>query len=314
MLEVKNIAFGYTAKRIIQNIGFEVNAGQNVAVIGESGCGKSTLLKLIYGLYDLEEGQIFWNGTEVTGPKFNLVPGMPFMKYLAQDFDLMPYITVAENVGKYLSNFYPEEKKERIHELLEIVEMTEYADVKAQYLSGGQQQRVALARVLALEPEVLLLDEPFSHIDNFRKNALRRNLFTYLKAKGITVIIATHDSVDALSFADETIVLKDGQILDKGNSSVIYLNPISKYSASLFGEVNEIKLSQIAEVDGDDRLLFLYPHQLKVVENGLMKVIVKQSYFKGSHYLIKAALNGKAIFFEHESALEHNKEVTLMLN
>jgi ABC-type nitrate/sulfonate/bicarbonate transport system ATPase subunit len=154
MLEVRNISFGYTHKKIIQNIGFEVNAGQNIAVIGESGCGKSTLLKLIYGLYDLDEGQIFWNNLEVTGPKFNLVPGMPFMKYLAQDFDLMPYITVAENVGKYLSNYFPEEKKERIHELLEIVEMTEYADVKAQFLSGGQQQRVALARVLALEPEV----------------------------------------------------------------------------------------------------------------------------------------------------------------
>ena len=312
MLQVKSITFGYSEKKIIKDVDFRVTKGKNVAIIGESGCGKSTLLKLIYGLYDLDEGQIFWEDTEVTGPKFNLVPGMPFMKYLAQDFDLMPYITVAENVGKYLSNFYPEEKKERIAELLEIVEMTEYAHVKAQYLSGGQQQRVALARVLALEPEVLLLDEPFSHIDNFRKNALRRNLFAYLKAKGITVLIATHDSVDALSFADETIVLKNGQLLDKGTSSEIYQHPKSKYSASLFGEVNEIQLSQLIENEKDD-LLFLYPYQLKVVENGFMKVVVKQSYFKGSHYLIKAALGGKAIFFEHDSELEHNKEVTLML-
>lgn len=312
MLQVNRISFSYSDKKNINAVDFSVERGKNVAIIGESGCGKSTLLKLIYGLYDLEEGQIFWNETEVTGPKFNLVPGMPFMKYLAQDFDLMPYITVAENIGKYLSNFYPEEKKERIAELLQIVEMSEYADVKAQYLSGGQQQRVALARVLALEPEVLLLDEPFSHIDNFRKNALRRNLFAYLKAKGITILIATHDSVDALSFSDETIVLKNGQLVDYGKSSEIYRNPKSKYSASLFGEVNEIQRSQLVENEKDD-LLFLYPHQLKVVENGFMKVVVKQSYFKGSHYLIKAALGGKAIFFEHDSELEHNKEVTLML-
>lgn len=312
MLQVNTISFSYSDEKNILGVDFRIGKGKNVAIIGESGCGKSTLLKLIYGLYDLDEGQILWKEAEVTGPKFNLVPGMPFMKYLAQDFDLMPYVTVAENVGKYLSNFYPEEKNERIAELLEIVEMTEYANVKAQYLSGGQQQRVALAKVLALEPEVLLLDEPFSHIDNFRKNALRRNLFAYLKVKGITVLIATHDSVDALSFSDETIVLKNGQLVEHGKSSEIYRNPKSKYSASLFGEVNEIRLSQLVENEKDD-LLFLYPHQLKVVENGYMKVVVKQSYFKGSHYLIKAALGGKAIFFEHDSELEHNREVTLML-
>ncbi|UUC47090.1 ABC transporter ATP-binding protein [Flavobacterium cerinum] len=314
MLHVKNISFGYNEKTIIKNIDFTIEKGQHIAVIGESGCGKSTLLKLIYGLYDLDEGQIFWNGTEVLGPKFHLVPGMPFMKYLAQDFDLMPYVTVAENVGKFLSNFYPEEKKQRIKELLEIVEMTEYADVKAKFLSGGQQQRVALARVLALEPEVLMLDEPFSHIDNFRKNALRRNLFAYLKAKKITCIVATHDSTDALSFADETFVLYDGKIVDRGPSTIVYNNPVNKYTASLFGEVNELKLSDIVEVDGEDETVLLYPHQLRVVENGKMKVIAKQSYYKGSHYLIKGVFERKVIFFENDTELELNQEVTLMIS
>ena len=313
MLQVNNITFGYTEKPVIQHIEFSVEKGQNIAVLGESGCGKSTLLKLIYGLYDLDEGRIFWDGTEVLGPKAHLVPGMPFMKYLAQDFDLMPYITVAENVGKFLSNFYPEQKEQRIWELLEIVEMTEYANVKAKYLSGGQQQRVALARVLALEPEVLLLDEPFSHIDNFRKNALRRNLFAYLKSKGITVFVATHDSTDALSFADETIVLHKGRILEKATSKAIYHNPMNKYVASLFGEVNELKLSQITFTEGEDEAILLYPSQLKVVENGLLKAIVKQCYFKGSHYLVKAVFDKKVIFFEHDEELPLNLEVTLMI-
>ena len=314
MLQVQNISFGYTEKPVVQNINFTVNKGQNIAIIGESGCGKSTLLKLIYGLYDLGQGQIFWNNEEVLGPSFHLVPGMPYMKYLSQDFDLMPYTTVAENVGKYLSNIYQDKKKARVQELLEIVEMTEYADVKAKYLSGGQQQRVALARVLALEPEVLLLDEPFSHIDNFRKNALRRNLFAYLKAQGITCLVATHDSTDALSFADETIVLYNGQIVDKADSNSLYNNPINKYVASLFGEVNELKLSQLIDVkDEDDELLLLYPHQLKVNDKGIMNVLVKQSYFKGGYYLIKAVFDRKVIFFEHESSLEFNQEVNLKI-
>jgi ABC-type Fe3+/spermidine/putrescine transport system ATPase subunit len=313
MLQVQNISFGYAERRVIHNINFTIEKAQNIAVIGESGCGKSTLLKLIYGLYDLDEGNIIWNETEVLGPKYNLVPGMSFAKYLSQDFDLMPYTTVAENVGKFLSNVFPEKKKERVQELLEIVEMTEYADVKTKYLSGGQQQRVALARVLALEPEILLLDEPFSHIDNFRKNALRRNLFAYLKSQGVTVIVATHDSTDALSFADETIVLQDGKIVDKAGSQSLYSNPINKYVASLFGEVNELKLSHLVAIEGEDEIILLYPHQLKVVDNGLMEVIVKQSYFKGSHYLIKAVFDRKAIFFENDTELEVNQTVTLMI-
>jgi len=295
MLQVKNISFSYKKKPVIQTIDFSVSKGQNIAILGESGCGKSTLLKLIYGLHDLDEGQIFWNEMEVLGPKFHLVPGMSFMKYLAQDFDLMPYITVAENVGKFLSNFYPIQKKERIHELLEIVEMTEYADVKAQFLSGGQQQRVALARVLALEPEVLLLDEPFSHIDNFRKNDLRRKIFTYLKEKQITTIVASHDINDVLSFSDEVIVLKDKTILEKAAPKELYFHPKHKYTAALFGEVNEIVL--------DEKLQLIYPHQFQMVENSNLKVEVVASYFKGKNYLIEAKSENQTIFFENEKDL-----------
>jgi ABC-type Fe3+/spermidine/putrescine transport system ATPase subunit len=313
MLQVQNISFSYDDRKVIKQMNFTIQKGQNIAVIGESGCGKSTLLKLIYGLYDLDEGKIFWDETEVLGTKFNLVPGMSFMKYLSQDFDLMPYISVAENVGKYLSNVNIEKKQQRIQELLDIVEMSDFANVKAKYLSGGQQQRVALARVLALEPEVLLLDEPFSQIDNFRKNALRRNLFAYLKSRGITCIVATHDSTDSLSFAEETIVLQDGEVIAKANSLALYKNPPNKYIASLFGEVNELKLSQFSEIEGEDETLLLYPHQLRMIDNGALKVVVKQSYFKGSHYLIKAVANRNVIFFDHISELEINVEVSLGL-
>ena len=311
MLVVKNISFTYIENPVIENMSFEIAKGQNVAIIGESGCGKSTLLKLLYGLYNLDNGEIFYDDNPIFGPKFNLIPGEDYIKYLAQDFDLMPYITVEENVGKFLSNIYKAEKKARVQELLEMVEMTEFTKVKAKYLSGGQQQRVALARVLALEPEILLLDEPFSQIDSFRKNSLRRNLFNYFKKKQITCIIATHDSTEALSFADETMILQNGKLIAKGNSRELYDNPPSFYVASLFGEVNELKLSHFIDSEEADQTLFVYPHQLKVVEEGKMKVIVKQSYFKGSHYLIKAAFERKAIFFEHHSELEFNQEVIL---
>lgn len=303
MLTVRDISFSYNDTPNLNSISFSLSKGKNLALIGESGCGKSTLLKLIYGLYDLDEGQIFWNDIEVLGPKFHLIPGMPFMKYLAQDFDLMPFITVAENVGKYLSNFFPEDKQARISELLEIVEMTEYANVKAKFLSGGQMQRVALARVLALEPEVLLLDEPFSHIDNFRKNSLRRKLFGYLKEKGITCIVATHDSTDVLAFADEVAIIKDGEIIESGIPKFIYDNPKNRYIASLFGDVNEI------EINGE--LQFVYPHQLKVTLNSDLKVEIVNSYFRGSHYLMEAKYGNRILFFENDAILENEEVVCL---
>ena len=305
MLQVKEISFSYQDDLVLDNINYSLNKGKNLALIGESGCGKSTLLKLIYGLYDLNEGQIFWNEDEVLGPKFHLIPGMPYMKYLAQDFDLMPFITVAENVGKYLSNFFPEEKQLRIAELLEVVEMTEYANVKAKFLSGGQMQRVALARVLALEPEVLLLDEPFSHIDNFRKNSLRRKLFGYLKEKQITCIVATHDSTDVLAFADEVAIIKDGKIIESGIPNFIYNNPQNLYVASLFGDVNEVFV--------DGKVHFVYPHQLKVVLNSEIKTEVLNAYFRGSHYLIEANFNNQTLFFEHEVALQTGEMVYLKI-
>jgi ABC-type sulfate/molybdate transport systems ATPase subunit len=306
MLQVQHISFSYLDQTTISRLSFRLEKGKNLAIIGESGCGKSTLLKLVYGLYDLDEGQIFWNDNEVLGPKFHLIPGMEYMKYLAQDFDLMPFITVAENVGKYLSNIYADVKQARIAELLEIVEMTEFATTKAKYLSGGQMQRVALARVLALEPEVLLLDEPFSHIDNFRKNSLRRKLFAYLKEKQITTIVATHDSSDVLSFADEVLVMQNGQIIASNSPENLYRNPTSKYIASLFGDVNEI------EINGNKR--YVYPHQLQVVPESDLAVTVKQSYYKGSHYLVEAETNGQPIFFDSQIAFPPQTAVCLAIS
>lgn len=297
MLQVKINAFSYLDKTNLEDIDFSIQEGTNLALIGESGCGKSTLLKIIYGLFDCDEGVLFWKENQILGPKYHLIPGMPFMKYLAQDFDLMPFITVGENVGKFLSNFYPEEKQRRIDELLDLVEMSEYKQVKAKFLSGGQMQRVALARVLAQEPEVLLLDEPFSHIDNFRKNTLRRKIFKYLKEKSITTIIATHDVNDVLSFSDEVVVLKQGKIIDLGTTIQIYQRPKHIYTASLFGDVNEVKGDYLNK---SSKTLIIYPNQLEVVDWSTFLVEVKAAYFKGANFLNEAIYEEGVVFFESE--------------
>ncbi len=303
MLEINNISFSYDRIPILKNISFNLENGKNIAIIGESGCGKSTLLKLIYGMYNLNDGEILFENKNIFGPNHNLIPGEDYIKYLAQDFGLMPYISVAENIGKYLSNVDLQKKKIRIKELLDIVEMSEFENTKAQFLSGGQQQRVALAMVIAKKPKILLLDEPFSQIDSFRKNNLRRNLFHYLKRNYISCLIATHDCNDALSFSDETIVLRNGEIVVKNKAKTLFENPENKYIGSLFGEINEIEIER--------KIILKYSHQLKIVENSKIKVIVKQNYFRGNHYLVEAKYNTKSIFFDSNYEIEINTIVFL---
>lgn len=301
MLRVNQVSFSYGKESILKDITFQLQSFYNLAIIGESGCGKSTLLKLIYGLMDANEGTLHWNSIEITGPKNHLVPGMEFIKYLAQDFDLMPFVTVGENIGKYLSNFYPEEKKTKIQELLQVIDMEEFYNTPTKNLSGGQKQRVAIAQVLALKPQLLLLDEPFSHIDNFRKHNLRRNLFQYLKDNKISCILATHDSNDVLSFADETIIMKNGSILRHDNTKNVYQNPKNSYEGSLFGEINEIEPQFITNPNFNN---LYYPFQLVKVNNSKLEVTVLNSYFVGKNYLIQSKSKKNILYFEHFEAIE----------
>lgn len=311
MLHINAISFSYGNSSILEDISFKVKKGQHISLIGESGCGKSTLLKLIYGIYDLNEGSIFWEENQILGPLFNLVPGEKYIKYLSQDFDLMPHTSVFENVSQHLSVFYPEELKKRTAELLETIEMTAFATTKVKLLSGGQQQRVALARVLAQRPELLLLDEPFSHIDNFRKNGLRRNLFNYLKKENITVVTATHDPSDILPFADEVIVLKDKKNLAQNSPKNLYEQPTNLYVASLFGEANKIPVNIIKSYADTKRSIIVYANEFKLSEKSGLKVVVQKSYYQGGRYLIEGLYEEEQIFFYHSSILEKGKEVFL---
>ena len=314
MLQVDHVSFAYDETSVLEDINLKVSKGEHVSIIGESGCGKSTLLKIIYGLLHIKVGEIYWDENQIKGPLYNLVPGEPYMKYLAQDFDLMPYTTVFENISQYLSVFEPEELKVRTSELLEMIEMTHLAQTKVRYLSGGQQQRVALARVLAQQPQILLLDEPFSHIDNFRKNALRRNLFTFLKKEGITVLTATHDHNDMLPFADRVIVLKDRKIIAKDTPKNLYEHPKDLYIASLFGEANRIPINVVKSYADTKRRIIVYAHEFKVSEKSGLEVVVKKSYYMGGHYLVVGTYEEQDIFFNHHSALEAEKNIFLNIS
>ena len=300
MLSVEIQSFSYDKAVVLRDISFSLDRGKHLAVLGESGCGKSTLLHIVYGLLHLEEGSLFWGDKQLKGPKFNLVPGEPFMKLVAQEYNVMPYISVRENVATYLSRVDPEKDNARVDTLLEVVDLVDFSEVKVKDLSGGQKQRVALAKALANEPEALLLDEPFSHIDTFRKSRLRRQLFTYLKEREITCITATHDSEEALSYSDEIIILNNGSVEVMGSAETVYKQLESEYQAGFFGEVNTLNGR------------YLLPHQLLISEEKTSwQVTVQRVYFKGSHYLVEAELEGNKVFFNAPERLSMHTKVYL---
>lgn len=310
MLRVTDISFSYSGNPALESLSFDLEPGAHLALLGESGSGKSTLLKLLYGIHDLDSGSIIYKDQPVLGPKFNLISGDDRFKYLAQDFGLMPYTTAAENVGNFLSNIDQKKKKERVAELLELVGMTQFASVKPKNLSGGQQQRIALAKALAFEPELLLLDEPFSQIDSFRARNLKRDLFRYFRERRISCIVATHEGDDALAFADEILILKDGRNVRQGRPKEVFSDPGSRYVSSLFGEAMEISLRHFGSGNVGEALV--YAHQLRISSSGL-RATVRDFYFHGDHYIIEADYADGRLFFKNPVPIMKGEGVFLSL-
>lgn len=312
MLEVQSLTFGYDPAPVLEEVSFELKAGEHIALMGESGCGKSTLLRLLYGELPFEQGTIRWKDIPIKGPAFQLLPGGPYVKYLAQDFDLMPFISVEENIRKFLSMNDMEYADARTQELLEIMELESFRDRHVRFLSGGQQQRVALARVLANPPELLLLDEPFSHIDHFRRNALRRKLFRYLRREGITVLYATHDYHDVLPFADRVMVLQHGEILDFRETNALYEQPGRLYTATLLGEANLIPIEILKSYAATTRRIIVYAHELKMSSKSGLKVTISDTYYMGGYYRVRGITEkGLDIFFNSDTPPKHDSEVFL---
>lgn len=298
LLEINNLYFSHSQeKSLFQNFNLKFDDSKIIALAGESGCGKSTLLSLIYGLHDWNAGEIIFANRKLMGPKGNLVPGEPDMKFVAQNFDLMPYATVADNVGKFISNINLTKKKETVLELLDIVGLVEFADVLPKFLSGGQQQRVAIARALSVLPKLLLLDEPFSNLDFARKIELREKLFRYVKENNISLIISTHELQDIIAWTDQIVVLQDGRLIQNNTAEETYKKPYNPYVAKLFGEVNIFNENEIYEL-GISRF-FYYPHQIKISENGFSAEVL-ESRFAGNHFWNKIRFKNKEIvMFSH---------------
>ena len=240
IITLRNISKHYIASNTfgVSDINIEIAEASFVAIVGESGSGKSTLLKLIYGLLTPDTGEVLYKREHVAGPLERLIPGHNRMKMVTQDFNLNTYAKVYDNIASMLSNTDLKAKRQKTYDIMEFLKIDKLANKRVVELSGGEQQRTALARAIVTQPEILLLDEPFSQLDAVLKSHLRADLRRLSLELGITIIMVSHDPVDGLSMADKIVVLKDGLVVETGNPMKLYNHPESLYTARLLADCN----------------------------------------------------------------------------
>lgn len=219
-----------------------------LGLVGESGSGKTTLLRLIAGLEDADKGTMRLKGEVITGPSRHLVPGHPQIRLVHQDFQLSPNISVRENIAYALRTYQADYRASRLHQVLQLCELTALQHKLPRQLSGGEMQRVALAAALADEPELLLLDEPFSNVDAVRRQTLRHEITDILRRSRTTAIFVTHDTAEALALSDKVAVLQNGAIVQIDTPQQVYSKPVSPYVAGLFGCANIIRAGKLQEI------------------------------------------------------------------
>lgn len=234
-----NLTKYFGDKKILDNINLQVNDGEIISLLGLSGCGKSTTLKLIAGLLKPDNGDILFNGEsalDIPTEKRDAV-------IVFQDYLLFPHMNVYENIefGMKMRKVKKSIRQKRVLDLLELVRLEEYKNSYPSELSGGQRQRVAIARALAVNPRILLLDEPFSNLDINLRGEMRDFVLSIQKKTGITTILVTHDKEEALMMSDKVAVMVGGQIKQFDTPNNLYERPNSKEVANIFGERNYIR-------------------------------------------------------------------------
>jgi iron(III) transport system ATP-binding protein len=269
LLDGVSKAFGAT--RAVREVSLEIEHGELMAVLGPSGCGKTTLLRLIAGFEAPDGGSVAVGEETVAGPGTLVPPEKRRVGMVFQDYALFPHLTVEANVAFGLSRRPREEREELTRRTLELVGLQHKTSRYPHELSGGERQRVALARALAPEPEVVLLDEPFSSLDATLRGDLRREVELILRDAEATALLVTHDQEEALSLADRLAVMREGRIVQVGAPEEVYGRPASRWAAQFVGEVNV--LAGVAREDGVETELGRF--DLRAPATGTVHVAVR---------------------------------------
>jgi len=312
-LEIRNLSRSFDGRSVVDDVSLSVKPGQVTCLLGPSGCGKSTTLRMIAGVEMQDTGEIYVDGELICDTVFRVPPERRNIGLMFQDFALFPHLSVADNVAFGLSG--PKDvQRARVAELLQRVDLMRYIDSYPYELSGGEQQRVALARALAPRPSIMLMDEPFSGLDNRLRDGIRDDTLEILKEQDTAVLLVTHEPEEAMRMADEIALMRGGRIVQQGAPYNIYRAPIDKEAVAFFSDINVIRAQVQGALartpfgqflapgvpDGQEVEIVIRPHHMKIdfdrngkgpnptIQDGVAaRGVVQRARFMGSESLVE---------------------------
>lgn len=275
-LDVTNLNRTFGGRRVVKDVSLQIAAGQVTCLLGPSGCGKSTTLRMIAGVESLDSGTVTIDGKVMADGAKNQPPETRSVGLMFQDFALFPHLTVAQNVAFGLKGT-ASEKTRRVSDLLEKVTLSGFSAKYPHQLSGGEQQRIALARALAPRPRVMLMDEPFSGLDNRLRDGIRDATLDILKAEGTAVLLVTHEPDEAMRMGDEIALMRDGAIVQRGAPYNIYNAPADREAAAFFSDINVIRGTSRGALTETPFGAFLTPGQSDGAE---VDIVIRPQHLK----------------------------------
>lgn len=308
LLAVKQVNKSFGSNQVADNVSFSLYKGEIGCLLGPSGCGKTTLLRIIAGFEDIESGSVYIDGNLVTDGNTAILPEKRSIGMVFQDYALFPHLTVGANICFGIRKAAPQKRKARLNELLTLVGLEDAEHKYPHEISGGQQQRVALARALAPQPDLLLLDEPFSNLDALLRDRLTVEVRDILKELGTTALLVTHNQHEAFSVADKIGVLFKGKMQQWESAHGIYHKPATLEVAQFVGDGTLVSgtvigpgrvQSSLGILEGDLSLpcesgcevdLLLRPEDVLHVEESALQATIKHKSFRGPNILYQLEL------------------------
>jgi len=296
-------------------VSLQLREGEILALVGKSGSGKTTLLKCIYGLEDLDKGEVWMGERKVLGPSFKLMPGDEDMRLVSQDYYVLDNHSVEENVFDKLIAYSDEWKQKRCDQVLGLLELKPLRQTKARFLSSGQKQRLAIARAIAEMPKVLLLDEPFSNLDKLLSDKLFAFIVKEVRKHKTAVLLITHLAEEALKYSDRIAIMDKGKIQKIGEKWELYYRPLNSRLAGLLGDFNVLYQEDLEKKSKKlfDKKTFVRPDTfvfLSSSEQAQLQLQVQSCVFNGKCYeLLCETISGRTVMVYHHKAIKENKKI-----